>query len=207
MRKSGVVFASVVLLGAVTLAPPVAGAHEGAPDDELTLYGVVTDFDREDHGKDGFGEGDVLKVSSDLFDEDGADAGKSRSACEVTEYDDGGEVHAHHDGENHHENIEFAADCRAGFKLDDGAILAAGQITEEDLDDGVFTFDIKKGNGDFEDAEGTVDVEFLYEEGHTHAHDVAAMHAGEDHGDGDHAEGEDHGHEAPRFKLTFHFEG
>lgn len=204
MRKFTVALGSAVFLAAVALAAPAQANHD------LTLHGVVTDFEKEDKGDNGFGEGDVIKMRADLFDEDGDDAGKSKSACEVTQYE-GGEVQGHDSHEGHHENIEFAADCWAGFKLDGGAILSAGEITEEDFDDGVFTLAIKEGTGDYEDAEGTVDVEFLHEGGEAHSHGVNAMHAGDDHGDKDDAEHEaepDHDDEekSAKFVVTFHFE-
>lgn len=184
MRKFTVTVASaasVVLLGAVVLAPPASASHD------VKVWGVVTDFDQEDNGDEGFGEGDVVRMRADLFDEDGDQAGRSRSACEVTEYDHD-EVRGHDSHGGHHEDIEFSADCWAGFKLDDGAVLTAGEITEEDFDDGVFTFAITDGTGDYEDADGTVDIEFMHDDkvhGHDHGH---------------------HGDKDGKFVATFHFD-
>ena len=204
MRKFTVAFGSAVFLAAVVLAAPAQAGQD------LTLHGVVTDFEQEDNGDNGFGEGDVVKMRADLFDEDGDDAGRSRSACEVTRYE-GGDVQGHDSHERHHENIDFAADCWAGFKLDGGAIVSAGEITEEDFDDGVFTLVIKEGTGDYEDAEGTVDVEFPHVDGKAHSHGVSAMHAHDHGGDKDDAVHEaepDHDHEekSAKFVVTFHFE-
>ena len=194
MRKFRVTVASTVLLGTVALAAPALAGHD------LRVWGVVTDFDRQDNGEEGFGEGDVIRMRADLFDEDGDEAGRSRSACEVTEYDRG-EVHGHDSHKRHHENIDFAADCWAGFKLDDGAILTAGEITEEDFDDGVFTLAIKDGTGEYEDAEGTVDIEFLHDG--SHGHSMRTMHShGHGHGHGH----DDHGDRDGKFVATFHFD-
>lgn len=203
MRKFVVVFASVVLLGAMS-AGPAAWADHG--EDDLTVFAKVTDVEKEDHGDEGPSEGDKLSLEADLFDEDWEDAGTSEAECVVTKFE--GEAHDHemkaaHAGEDHGgekpAHPDFAADCESGFDLEDGEIEAAGEITDEDFEDGSITLAITGGEGDFDDAEGEVVIEPLEEE--EHAHHAAS------HDDGGHDDGEKDHHGPKAFKVTFHFTG
>ncbi|MGH9001266.1 MAG: hypothetical protein ACRDY7_17960 [Acidimicrobiia bacterium] len=202
MRRHCAIVIAAAVVGGMAIASPSAWADH----DDFTVFGKITDFDKTDKGDDGPSEDDVVTVKADLYDTDHDDAGEALSKCVVTEFEGdrdhkGGDHHSggmsayDHGDDGDHGDFEFSADCWAGFKLDDGKILASGEITGESFEDGEFTFDIEDGNGDYDDAEGTVEIEFLSRHGKHHSQAYEAM----DHGDGDH-------HHAPIFKASFEFD-
>lgn len=140
MRKLTIGLCALALSGGPLVAPPAALAG----DDDLTLTGTVTDFDRTDRGDRGPSEGDAWSVRFDLTD-DGDDAGTGVSRCVLTDVD--------------RSEHEFTARCFKALDLGDGKIRAAGTVTQDDLKDGEVSLPITGGTGDYEDAHGEITTE------------------------------------------------
>lgn len=149
MRKLTALVASATLLGGVLVASPAAWADD---DDDFTLTGEFTDFDRDGDGRPD--EGDEFSFEFDLYDDDGDDAGDGDGTCELTEVD--------------RRDREFTADCEVVFDLDDGELEMEGEVTEEDFKDGKIVLDVVDGTDDYDDAKG--EATFRSARGH-HDHD------------------------------------
>lgn len=177
MRKLAIVVASALLGGLVGAPSALAG-----DDEDFTLSGRFTEFDREDNGKHGWSEGDEVDFAFDLFD-GRHDAGDGDGTCVITEFD----RHDH----------DFAADCEVTFDLEDGELEMEGEVTDDDFRDGKVVLDVVGGSGDYDDADGTATFTGRHRDhrgGHAHGHSVSAMHAGGygDRGDKGHRGDKDH---------------
>ena len=177
MRKLAIVVTSALLGGLVGAPSALAGE-----DDDFTLSGRFTEFDREDNGDRGWSEGDEVDFAFDLFD-GRDDAGDGDGTCVITKFDRG--------------ERDFAADCDVTFDLEDGDTLnMEGEVTDEDFREGEVVLDVVGGSGAYDGASGTSTFTGGGHRrgGHSHGHGVAAMHAGGwgDRGDKDHGEDQDH---------------
>ena len=177
MRKLAIVVASALLGGLVGAPSALAGE-----DDDFTLSGRFTEFDREDNGDRGWSEGDEVDFAFDLFD-GRHDAGDGDGTCVITELD--------------RRKRDFAADCEVTFDLEDGDKLdMEGEVTDEDFRKGKVVLDVVGGSGDYDDASGKATFtggRGHRRGGHAHGHSVSAMHADgwSDRGDrGDHGKGD-----------------
>jgi hypothetical protein len=148
------------MLGGLTVGSSAAWAHGASDggshhkgDGDFTLFGRFTDFEKEDNGKEGWSEKDVVTFAYDLFDRGGR-AGDGDGSCTITELDK--------------DDHEFAADCEQVFDLEDGNLDLEGTITDEDFKAGEIVLDIVDGSGDYKDADGT--VTFTKAEGHGGGH-------------------------------------
>lgn len=188
MRKPTGIVASALLLGGVVVASPAAWAGS---DDDFTLTGEFTDFDRKGHGHPS--EGDEFSFAFDLFETDGDDAGDGDGTCELTELD--------------RRHREFAADCEVVFELDHGDLEMEGEVTDEDFEEGKVVLDVVGGTGDYEDAEGkaTFRPARHHHKGHGHRHARYEAAGGGDYGpdhDRGHRRGHrHHGHDHRDFKV------
>jgi hypothetical protein len=204
MRKFLVLAASLMVIGAFTAATPAAWADHGV--DELVVIGEITDFEKTDNGEEGLSEDDEFAIAYDLFDEDGEEVGAGDGSCVLTKVEKKSKDKHSHSAQDHgkghgHDHPSFEADCEAIFELDDGDIEVAGTVTDEDFKDGSIVLDITGGSGDFDDAEGEVEIEPLDGHGHGHGRGHSHSAAGHDGGkDGGKHKG-DH-----KFKATFTFE-
>jgi hypothetical protein len=135
MRKLAVVVASALLGGLVGAPSAMAG-----DDEDFTLTGRFTEFDREDNGDRGWSEGDEVDFAFDLFD-GRDDAGDGDGTCVITKLD--------------RDDREFAADCDVTFDLEDGDTLdMEGEVTDDDFREGEVVLDVVGGSGDYDDASG-----------------------------------------------------
>lgn len=177
MRKLAIVVTSALLGGLVGAPSALAGE-----DDDFTLSGRFTEFDREDNGDRGWSEGDEVDFAFDLFD-GRDDAGDGDGTCVITELDRG--------------KRDFAADCDVTFDLEDGDTLdMEGEVTDEDFREGEVVLDVVGGSGDYDDASGkaTFTGSGHRRGGHAHGHSVSAMNDKGDKGDRDHRKGRRGGH-------------
>ncbi len=194
MRKLAIVVTSALQGGLVGAPSALAGE-----DDDFTLSGRSTEFDREDNGDRGWSEGDKVDFAFDLFD-GRDDAGDGDGECVITELDRG--------------ERSFAADCDVTFDLEDGDTLdMEGEVTDEDFREGEVVLDVVGGSGGYDNASGKATFTGAGGHGrggHAHGHSVSAMNAGwgdrgdrGDHGDrrgkddsdkGDHGKGRRGGH-------------
>ena len=178
MRKLAIVVTSALLGGLVGAPSALAGE-----DDDFTLSGRFTEFDREDNGDRGWSEGDEVDFAFDLFD-GRDDAGDGDGTCVITEFDRG--------------ERDFAADCDVTFDLEDGDTLnMEGEVTDEDFHEGEVVLDVVGGSGAYDGASGqaTFSGGGHRRGGHAHGHGVSAMHAG---GRGDRGDKDDHDHAESR---------
>jgi hypothetical protein len=156
MGKLAALVTSALVLVGLQVAAPVAGADDKKTDKEdFTLLARITDFDKDDRGRDGPSRGDRFSWKADLEDEDGDDAGDAAGACVLTEVGD-------RDGRRR----DFSARCRAIFDLDDGRLRVAGEVTDEDFRDGDVRLPVTGGTGEYRDAEGDATFERMNDDGH-----------------------------------------
>ena len=176
MRKLVVAFTSVLVLGGFAMTSPAAWANHDL--DDFTVYAKITDFDKEDNGKEGWSKGDKVSFEADLYESRRERAGDAAGTCELLEIN--------------RDDDEFEAKCRVVLDLDDGELKVGGTIDEDDFDGGELTLPITGGTGDYEDADGDVTFEPLRYHGHGHGKDKG-------HGKG-------HGHDgAPILKVSVDF--
>jgi len=167
MRKLAIVVTSALLGGLVGAPSALAGE-----DDDFTLSGRFTEFDREDNGDRGWSEGDKVDFAFDLFD-GRDDAGDGDGECVITELDRG--------------ERSFAADCDVTFDLEDGDTLdMEGEVTDEDFREGEVVLDVVGGSGAYDDASGqaTFTGGGHRRGGHGHGHSVSLMNKSGGHGHG-----------------------
>ncbi len=184
------VVATAFVMGSMVGAPLASAHHD---EDALTLYGKITDFEKTDTGDEGPSKGDELSVAYDLYSTDHEAAGDGDGTCEVVEFEEGdGGAHGHGYSASH-EGANFEADCANVFRLDDGDIDVEGTITDEDFKAGALEFDIVGGSDEYSDAAGVAVIEFVrHHKSHSASHEDGAS--------------DDHGHDAPIFKVTFDFD-
>lgn len=183
MRKLATAVLSGVVLGALVVPTAAWGTHDL---EDFTVYAKITDFEREDNGKEGFSEKDKFTFEADVYDEDADRVGDGKGACVVKELDK--------------EREEFEADCGVLLDLEDGKLKMAGTIDEDDVDDGKVTLPIVKGTDDYDGAEGEATFEPHGRD--RHGDDRHGDHGHGDHGDGDHGKGHH-----PHFAAQGHDDG
>lgn len=181
MRKLAAVVTSTLVLGGLLGTAPAAWADHGDLED-FTVYAKITDFEKEDNGKEGWSEGDEISFEADLYEDRHERAGDADGMCEMLEVNK--------------DDKEFEADCNVLFDLDDGELEVAGTIDEGDFEDHEITLPIKGGTGDYDAAEGDVTFEPLRH----HAHHDGGHDEGHGH-DGDNGD-----HRAPIIKVSVDFD-